>query len=131
LKRCYQIRDQDFGLAIYEADVAAEALAAFLADMVGAALLPNDYRSMTSEMAPRPYSGGASSTGHMKRWQPELRLSRHCQFIGRDSAKTRQPRISTQLRPNRAGTARPPIFQGMPSVTTRAYIAAGESGASS
>jgi hypothetical protein len=30
-------------LAIYEADFAAEALAAFLADMVGAALLPNDY----------------------------------------------------------------------------------------
>jgi len=44
LKRRYQIRDQDFGLAIYEADFAAEALAAFLADMVGAALLPNDYK---------------------------------------------------------------------------------------
>jgi hypothetical protein len=44
LKRRYQIRDQDFGLAIYEADFAAEALAAFLADMVRAALLPNDYK---------------------------------------------------------------------------------------
>ena len=28
MKRRYQIRDQDFGLAIYEADFAAEALAA-------------------------------------------------------------------------------------------------------
>jgi hypothetical protein len=47
------------------------------------------------------------------------------------STKTRQPRISTRLDRIRAGTARPHISQGMPSVTTRAYIAAGESGASS
>jgi hypothetical protein len=44
MKRRYQIRDQDFGLAIYEADFAAEALAAFLRVKVSAALRPNDYK---------------------------------------------------------------------------------------
>jgi hypothetical protein len=44
MKRRYQIRDQDFGLAIYEADFAAEALAAFLADKLRAALDPADYK---------------------------------------------------------------------------------------
>jgi len=44
MKRRYQIRDQDFGLAIYEADFAAEALAAFLADKISAALDPADYK---------------------------------------------------------------------------------------
>jgi hypothetical protein len=43
MKRRYQIRDQDFGLAIYEADFAAEALATFLADKLRAALDPADY----------------------------------------------------------------------------------------
>ena len=42
MKRRYQIRDQDFGLAIYEADFEAEALAAFLAHKVRAALEPAD-----------------------------------------------------------------------------------------
>ena len=44
MKRRYQIRDQDFGLAIYEADFAAEALAAFLADNIRAALDTADYK---------------------------------------------------------------------------------------
>ena len=44
MKRRYQIRDQDFGLAIYEADFAAEALGAFLADKVRAAPEPADYK---------------------------------------------------------------------------------------
>ena len=44
MKRRYQIRDQDFGLAVYEADFAAEALAAFLADKVAAELRPGDYK---------------------------------------------------------------------------------------
>jgi len=44
MKRCYQIRDQDFGLALYEADSAAEALRAFLAGKVRAALEPGDYK---------------------------------------------------------------------------------------
>jgi hypothetical protein len=44
LTRRYQIRDQDFGLAIYEADFAAEALDAFLADKLRAALEPTDYK---------------------------------------------------------------------------------------
>jgi hypothetical protein len=44
MKRRYQIRDQDFGLAIYEADSAAEALHAFLADKDRAALEPGDYK---------------------------------------------------------------------------------------
>jgi hypothetical protein len=43
LKRRYQIRDQDFGMAIYEADFAAEALSAFLEDKVAAELRPGDY----------------------------------------------------------------------------------------
>ena len=77
MTRLYQIRDQDFGLAIYEADFAAEALAAFLADLVGVALLPNDYKVNDFGDGTASVLWGASSTGHMKRWQPEVRLSRH------------------------------------------------------
>lgn len=44
-----RIKDESFGLAIYHGNTAAEALAAFLADMVGAAvredaLSPDDYK---------------------------------------------------------------------------------------
>ncbi len=63
-------------MAIYEADFAAEALAAFLADLVGAALLPNDYKVNDFGDGTASVLWRASSTGRMKRWRPELRLSR-------------------------------------------------------
>ena len=54
MKRRHQVRDQDFGLAIYEADFAAEALAAFLADKLRAALDPaykvNDFGDGTASI---------------------------------------------------------------------------------
>jgi hypothetical protein len=45
----FRIKDESFDLAIYHGNTAAEALAAFLADMVGAAvredaLNPDDYK---------------------------------------------------------------------------------------
>lgn len=47
--REFRIKDESFGLAIYHRNTAAEALAAFLTDMVGAAvpedaLNPDDYK---------------------------------------------------------------------------------------
>jgi hypothetical protein len=70
MKRRYQIRDQDFGLAIYEADFAAEALAAFLADKLRAALDPADYKVNSSETEQRPSCGGASNIGRTRQCTP-------------------------------------------------------------
>jgi hypothetical protein len=77
MKRRYQIRDQDFGLAIYEADFAAEALGAFLADKVRAALEPADYKINDFGDGTRPSCGGASSIERTRQCPPPNRSDWH------------------------------------------------------